>query len=46
MIVLSQGDDVPLGGDLESAASGDFDLRAVKVGHELAGTVKDCHVEL
>lgn len=46
MVVLGQGDDVALGGDLEAAAPGHLDVRALELGHQAAVAVEDGHVEL
>ena len=45
MIILGQGDDVTLGGDLEPAAPADFDVRAFELGEQGAVALEDGHVE-
>ena len=46
MVVFGQGDDVPVGGDLEAAAPRDLDVRTVELGDVLPEAVVDGHVEL
>ena len=46
MVVFGQSHDVPLRGDLESAAAGDLDVRALELWDERPLAVEHGHVEL